>query len=402
MAELLTIKPPQTHFDAIIIGAGAAGLFCAGQLGARGKSVLLLEHSEKPAQKILISGGGRCNFTNLNIKPDAFISQNPHFARSALARYTQHDFIELLKTYKIAYYEKTLGQLFCEGDGSSKKIIEMLLDICKKNRVKIKTSFKVEAVEKLDVFKIYSDETNYTSDSLIIATGGKSIPKLGATGFAYKIAEQFGINVIEPKAALVPLMLTGSKYEWLHNLAGIAIDAIAKKGKVKFEESLLFTHRGLSGPSVLQISSYRDTGDYIDFDLAPKIKLGEFIIEARKKSAKQLLSSALTCYPARFAKAICTLYDIDKPLQHLSQKEINQFEENMKNFRLLPSGDEGYAKAEVTHGGIDTMELNQKTMESKKVSGLYFIGEAVDVTGWLGGYNFQWAWSSGFVAAEAI
>ncbi len=386
------------QYDVIVIGAGAAGLMAAAHAGKRGRKVLLIEHTDKIGEKIRISGGGRCNFTNLNASPKNYISENPHFAISALSRYTQHDFIKLVESYNISYHEKTLGQLFC--DGSSAQIINMLVDECKKSNVAISLNCRVTEVSKTDKFELNTSLGNFSSESLIIATGGLSIPKLGATDFAYRIANQFGLNIIAPRPALVPLTVSGADLDLYKSLSGVSVDSIVKYKNTSFRENILFTHRGLSGPAILQISSYLPTEkEIISMNLLPDKNLVE--IFAKEKNSKMLLSNFLKDYfPNRFIDNWGVTNIEPKKLTDYRVKDLEQVAASLHNFQVSVNGNEGYLKAEVTAGGIDTKELSSKTMASTKVPNLYFIGESVDVTGWLGGYNFQWAWASGFVAGS--
>ena len=388
--------------DCLIIGAGAAGMMCAVEAGKRGRSVLLVDHADAPGEKIRISGGGRCNFTNLRAAPENFLSDNPRFCISALRRYTQRDFIGLVEKHNIAYHEKTLGQLFC--DGSAKAIIDMLLAELGEAGVQLELSTKVDSIERQgDGFHVALSSGPVEAASVVIATGGKSIPKMGATGFAYTIAEQFGIEVIEPRPGLVPLTYDSAMLERLKPLSGISVDAVVAHGKTRFAEGLLFTHRGLSGPSILQISSYWREGAEIVVDLAPGTDIAGRLIADKSSNAKQAVQTALSGYlPKRLAAAITEEANLTRPLGDTSDKALRQLGERVNRWRVAPSGSEGYRTAEVTLGGIDTAALNQKTMEVKAQPGLYFIGEAVDVTGWLGGYNFQWAWSSGWSAGQAV
>jgi predicted Rossmann fold flavoprotein len=390
-------------FDVIVIGAGAAGLMAAARAGARGRKVLLLEHTDTIGAKIIISGGGRCNFTNSDIKPDRFISQNLHFARSALARYTQFDFIDLVKAYNIDYYEKTLGQLFCEGQGAARLIVEMLLAECEKSGVTVATHTHIQAFDKVgEQFFLTTSAGGAIGDSVIIATGGLSIPKLGATGFAYDIAKQFNVPMIAPMPALVPLVFGIDDIELMRPLAGVSLDIRATKGKTGFDEGMVFTHRGMSGPAILQISSYWQRGDSVELDLLPEIEAADWLIWAKtdrpRSQASTILSERL---PARLAHAMAEKAGLDRPMADLKDAQLRDLGHMLNRWTLTPVGDEGYAKAEVTRGGVDTNAISQKTMEVKAVPGLYFIGEAVDVTGWLGGYNFQWAWSSGAAAGDS-
>lgn len=385
-------------FDVIVIGAGAAGMMAAMTAGQNGAKVLLIDHSTKIGEKIRISGGGRCNFTNLGASPKNYLSQNPHFAISALSNYTQHDFIKLVEKYKIAYHEKTLGQLFC--DHSSKQIIDMLVAECNDAGVKFALGKKVNSVKKSDNFIIKTDADEYAGCNLIISTGGLAIPKLGSTGFGYDVAKQFGINVIEPYPALVPLTFSEQMQQKFKELSGIAIDAIAEFGKTQFRENILFTHKGLSGPAILQISSYMKDplGKELKLNLSPLLNLNEEF--KNNKNSKMSISGFLKNYfPNRFVDFFFA--DQSQKLVDSKLKNLEEIALGLHNFNLEINGTEGYLKAEVTGGGVDTNELSSKTMESKKVKGLYFIGEVVDVTGWLGGYNFQWAWSSGYAAGMA-
>jgi predicted Rossmann fold flavoprotein len=385
------------NYDVIIIGAGAAGLFCAAKAGQRWRKVLLVDHSQKVGEKIRISGGGRCNFTNLFASHENYISQNPHFYKSALKRYTQHDFIKLVESYNIAYHEKTLGQLFC--DGSSQQIIDMLVDMCGKNNVEIATSTKVNKVTKLEVgFEVdIQDNKNISCQSLVIATGGLSIPKMGATSFGYDIARQFNINIIEPKPALVPFLL-----DWTHELAGIAVKDICVSANGKsFREDMLFTHKGLSGPAILQISSYWQDGGNISLNLLPSLNFIQELLKLKNEKPKQDIQTIISGFlPKRLANYLCNQYGWQGRICELSNKYLENICDKICNWQIKPQGTEGYRTAEVTLGGVDTDEISPKTFESKKVTGLYFIGEILDVTGYLGGYNFQWAWASAHAAGE--
>ncbi|MEP7173056.1 MAG: NAD(P)/FAD-dependent oxidoreductase [Aestuariivirga sp.] len=375
-------------FDVIIIGAGAAGLMCAITAGARGKRVLLLDHNAQAGAKILISGGGRCNFTNTGTAPQNFLSENPHFCRSALSRYAPADFLALMAKHDIAWHEKTLGQLFC--DGSARQVVAMLLAECAAADVTLKLATNVTGIRKSDGFTVETADEAYTSPALVLATGGLSIPKMGATGFSYEIAKKFGLKVITPRPALVPLRAKPEELEFYKNLSGVSLPAIASCGTASFRESILFTHRGLSGPAILQISSYWREGQSISLDLAPGIDALKFLKERKHARPKAELKTILAeLLPQRLAQAI-------------APSDLSQLAALLKNWTMTPEASEGFAKAEVTAGGIDTNELSSKTMEAKAVSGLYAIGEAVDVTGWLGGYNFQWAWASGWCAGQAV
>lgn len=389
------------NYDVIIIGAGAAGLMAAVYAGKNGKRVLIIEHTNKIGEKIRISGGGRCNFTNLHTTSHNFISQNPHFVKSALAKYNQFDFIELIKSYNIAYHEKTLGQLFC--DRSSKQIIDMLLDLCNKNHVEFQLSCDVKNVYKSDDFKLETNNGNFSCNSLIIASGGLSIPKIGASDFGYRIARQFGVKIIPTKPALVPLVVNDERQKLFANLRGVSNYSIVSYKNTNFIENILFTHKGLSGPAILQISSYLDQfhDERILINLLPNVDLNQaFIIN---KNSKQTVANYLKTYITNRLVDNLVIFNsnITKCITDLKKDSLRDIAKLMHSFEVEISNSEGYEKAEVTSGGIDTDELSSKTMECKKVTGLYFVGEVVDVTGWLGGYNFQWAWSSGFAAGKA-
>ena len=387
-------------YDVIIIGAGAAGMMCAIESGKRGKSVLLVDHAAKIAEKIRISGGGRCNFTNINTNPKNFISQNPNFSISALNQYTPDDFIELIKKHNIAYHEKTLGQLFC--DHKSQLIIDMLLSECNQANVKIKKSFVVDKVEKVnDEYIVFNNNDKYFSKSLVIATGGLSIPKIGATDFGYKIANQFNLNIVETQPALVPLTFTDEILSLCNELSGLSLNANISQGNISFEEGMLFTHRGLSGPSILQISSYWSQGDSININLCPRDNLGEILQDKKNTKPRQNIISILCEFlPKRLAMIICDKNKFKGNISELSKQSLDKINNNINSWRVTPKGSEGYRTAEVTRGGVDTDEISSKTMMCRNHPGLFFIGEVVDVTGHLGGYNFQWAWSSGFVAGQ--
>lgn len=388
-------------YDVIVIGAGAAGLMAATCAGSKGKRVLIIEHTSKIGEKIRISGGGRCNFTNLYTSSNNFICQNSHFVKSALSNYTQHDFINLVKSYNIAYHEKTLGQLFC--DGSSKQIIDMFLDLCSKNRVEIRSSCKVKNISKTRLFKIDTEQEEFSSDALIIATGGLSIPKIGASDFGYNIAAKFGLKIIPTKPALVPLIVDPERIKLFTELRGISNYSLVTYKKNSFVENILFTHKGLSGPAILQISSYLDNLDdaEIVINLLPNFDLTTAFM--KDKNSKQTVNNYLKGRLVnRFVDHLALLNsDFAKTITDLKKQKLLDIAESLHSFRVRINGSEGYEKAEVTSGGVDTNELSSKTMEAKKVPGLYFIGEVVDVTGWLGGYNFQWGWSSGFAAGNA-
>ncbi|WP_026942213.1 BaiN/RdsA family NAD(P)/FAD-dependent oxidoreductase [Hellea balneolensis] len=390
-----------TTFDIIIIGAGAAGLMCGAVAGARGKSVLIIDHAKKAGEKIRISGGGRCNFTNIHCGPDNFISQNPHFAKSALSRYTPYDFIDLVERYKIDFHEKTKGQLFC--DGRSQQIIDMLLAECDNAGNEIRLSTEVLGIEKFESgFVVTTNHQSLNVDKVVIACGGPSIPKMGASSYGYKVAEQFGLGIIKPKPALVPLTFTDGLKEPLKALAGVSTESRVYHPDASFDEALLFTHRGLSGPAILQISSYWNAGDAISVNLAPKTDILSALQEARlsapRKSPKVWLSQYL---PERLAEYVAS-HIKQLRLADMSDAALANLALMVNAWHVKPAGTEGFRTAEVTKGGVDTNELSSKTMEAKNVPGLYFIGEVVDVTGHLGGHNFQWAWASGTACGEAI
>jgi len=383
-------------YDAIILGAGAAGLLCAASAGQRGRRVLVLDHAPEVGRKILISGGGRCNFTNLGTVPERFLSQNPHFAKSALSRYTPHDFLALVERHGIAWHEKTLGQLFC--DGSARQIVAMLRDECARGGVEIRCNAEIGAIGHGDGrFRVGAA----SAPALVIATGGPSIPKMGATGFAYDLARRFGLKVVQPRPALVPLTLAGEDLLF-RALSGVSADVVASCGKAAFREAALFTHRGLSGPAILQVSSYWQHGQAIDVDFLPDRAPG-WLPAAKaahpRATVRRLLREAL---PERLADVLADRLAIDGELAAQTDRTLAAAQARLSQWRFVPTGSEGYAKAEVTAGGISTAELSSRTMEARKVPGLYAIGEAVDVTGWLGGYNFQWAWASGWAAAQEI
>ena len=387
-------------FDVIIIGAGAAGLFCAIEAGKRGRRVLVLEHNAQVGRKIIISGGGRCNFTNFHAKAENFISQNPHFCKSALARYTPQDFVELVKKHRIEFYEKKLGQLFCRE--RSRQIVEMLLEECRKAKVEIRLNCSLKSVSKGEFFEVETkNQGKFSCQSLVIATGGLSIPHIGATDFGYQIARQFGLKIVTTKPALVPLVFQNGVHESYKNLAGVSLDSVVSSGKESFRENILFTHRGLSGPAILQISNYWKSGQAIEIDLLPA-KNAFDILQNSRASKKELVNFLSEILPRRFAEVFCQTMIKSKPLKNFSEKESTQIAEKLHAWQIFFDETEGYKKAEVTSGGVSTDELSSKTMEAKKVEKLYFIGEVVDVTGWLGGYNFQWAWSSGFAAGQEV
>lgn len=388
-------------YDVVIIGAGAAGMMCAVEAAKRGRSVLILDHAAAPGEKIRISGGGRCNFTNIHASPKNFLSGNPHFCISALSRYTQRDFITLVERHRIAYHEKTLGQLFC--DGSARQIIDMLVSEMQGRGVELALSASVEDVRKtVEGFALTLSTGLVTCQSLVVACGGKSIPKMGATGFGYELAERFGLAIVETRPALVPLTFDANTLERLAPLAGNAVDAEVACGKTRFSEAMLFTHRGVSGPSILQISSYWREGDEIRIAMLPGVDVADLIRVAKRSNGRQAAQTVLANHlPKRLAQSIAERTGIDGNLADLSDAQMKTIAAAVNDWRIKPAGSEGYRTAEVTLGGVDTNGLDQKTMQAKSVPGLFFIGEVVDVTGWLGGYNFQWAWSSGWVAGKA-
>jgi hypothetical protein len=389
-------------FDVIILGAGAAGLMAAIEAGKRGRSVLVLEKSAKPAEKVRISGGGRCNFTNLHCTPASFLSQNPRFCVSALKRYTQRDLLALVEAHGIAWHEKTLGQLFC--DGSSQQIIDLLLGACAAAGVLLQTEATTLHVEKRDDrFHLAADCGEYDAASLVVATGGPSIPKMGASGFAYDLARHFGLKVVTPRPALVPLTFDPIVLEKLRPLSGVATEAVVSCDGTRFREALLFTHRGLSGPAILQISSYWSPGQEIAIDLLPGRDAFVLLRAARTEKPKQDLHNILAeLLPRRLALMLCAEAALDGRLADLSDKKLRDMAQLLNDWRLKPGGSEGFRTAEVTAGGVDTDEISSKTFQARKVPGLYFIGECLDVTGHLGGFNFQWAWSSGHAAGQFV
>jgi predicted Rossmann fold flavoprotein len=388
------------RFDVVVLGAGAAGMMCAIEAGKRGRSVLVIDHAKAPGEKIRISGGGRCNFTNLESRPERFVSQNPHFCRSALARFTQADFIALVQRHKIAFHEKTLGQLFC--DGSAREIIAMLLVEMNAAGAVLRLNSSAQAIERTEHgFRLTVAGSTLECSSLVIATGGKSIPKIGASGFGYEVARQFGLRVTQTRPALVPLTIQPGALQRLAPLAGVSVDAVVSCNGIRFEEAMLFTHRGLSGPAILQISSYWREGAALTIDMAPGTDLAQALKAAKRENGRQTLSTALSQHlPRRLAQLIAGVGE--RRLADLPDKALAAAGEAVNRWTLKPVGSEGYRTAEVTLGGVDTADLDQKTMAARNVPGLYFIGEVVDVTGWLGGYNFQWAWSSGWVAGQAV
>jgi predicted Rossmann fold flavoprotein len=383
-------------FDALILGAGAAGLLCAIEAGKRGRRVGVLERADKIGKKILISGGGRCNFTNLHCGPENFLSANEHFAKSALARYTPADFIALVENHRIPYHEKTLGQLFC--DRSAQNITDLLEAECQAADVQIFLSCEIHEVERTTEFVVRTEAAEFHAPALVVATGGLSIPKIGATAFGYDLARQFGLNIVPIKPGLVPLLLGGKDYKLFSDLAGVSAEVIASANHHAFREKMLFTHRGLSGPAILQISSYWDKGQPIQIDLAPRLEITPAIRAAKVRNMTAARSAFQGILPKRFADR---WLEVNAPA-NWTNDSLAQLEKHVHEWVLRPAGTEGYEKAEVTAGGVDTNELSSKTMESKKVPGLFFIGEVVDVTGHLGGFNFQWAWASGAAAGRAL
>jgi predicted Rossmann fold flavoprotein len=386
-------------FDAIIIGAGAAGMFCAALAGQRGRRILLIDHSPEPGRKILISGGGRCNFTNIRASAENYLSANPHFAKSALSRFTPADFIALVDRYGITWHEKTLGQLFC--DGSSKQIVAMLLDECAAGAVE--TAFgQAPAVEHRDgAFRVSLGEDTAEARSLVLASGGLSIPKLGATSFAYDVARRFGLKIVEPRPALVPLTLSGEQ-ALFKTLSGVSSNVVARAGKGSFREAALFTHRGLSGPAILQVSSYWRHGGTVTVDFLPDSPVG-WLRAAKRDDPRVTLRTLLRrSLPDRLAETLSDQLGLSGDLGNIADRSLDAAEGRLSNWQFTPNGSEGFAKAEVTIGGISTADLSSQMMQSKGAPGLFAIGEAVDVTGWLGGYNFQWAWASAYAAAQAL
>lgn len=391
------------HYNVIIIGAGAAGLMCAIEAGKRQRSVLVLDKAKKAAGKILISGGGRCNFTNLYIEPAAYLSSNSHFCKSALSRYSQWDFISLLDKHQLGWEEKTLGQLFCQQ--KSRGIVDMLLQECKEQRVNIHLETEIEHCNKTnDVFQVLTNQGNYTTDALVIATGGPSIPRMGSTDFGVRIAKQFGLRSIPFRAGLVPLTFSQDDINhYFKDLSGLAFDTRISCNNTSFREHTLITHRGLSGPAILQISSYWRKGDSIFIDLFPDTSATEWLQEQQTQHPNMGLNNILTNHlPSRLAQRLCETLFTCKPIKQYTQRELSEIGHQLNHWELIPAGSEGMRTAEVAIGGVDTNELSSKTMETKKVTGLYFIGETVDVTGWLGGYNFQWAWASGWCAGQFV
>ncbi|WP_347717464.1 NAD(P)/FAD-dependent oxidoreductase [Sphingomonas sp.] len=387
-------------YDAIVLGGGAAGLMCAATAGQRGRRVLVIDHADEPGKKILISGGGRCNFTNLSTAPDRFLSANPHFARSALSRYSPQDFLGLVERHGIAWHEKTLGQLFC--DGSARQVVAMLLDECAAGSVEVRCGAPITAVDHADAtYRVTCGGRTVTAPALVVATGGPSIPKMGASGFAYDLARRFGLKVVEPRPALVPLTLSGEDLLF-RTLSGVAADVVARCDGAAFREAALFTHRGLSGPAILQVSSYWHHGRSIGVDFLPTHGPG-WLLDAKRNAPRSTVRRALgQAIPDRLAATLCDRIALDGDLANIPDRALSAAEVRLADWRFTPNGSEGHAKAEVTAGGIATAGLSSKTMAATTVPGLYAIGEAVDVTGWLGGYNFQWAWASGWAAGQAL
>ena len=384
-------------WDVIVIGGGAAGLFCAIEAGKRGRRVLVLEHSDRVGKKIAISGGGRCNFTNIHTSPDNFLSANPHFCKSALARYRPADFISLVEKHGIAWHEKKLGQLFC--DGGSQQIIDLLLGECETAGVEIRCGCQVLSVQRDKTFRIEANQGNFIAASLVIATGGLSIAPLGATDFGYRIARQFGLRIEETRPGLVPLTLSTRMLKQLAKLSGVSVNALVRCDHHEFRENILITHRGLSGPAILQISSYWKPGAPVSINLLPDEDVLDLL--TRNQDSGIELANLLSRYlPRRFAEVWCELFAASRPLRQFNKPEIGEVAERLSNMQITPAGTEGFRKAEVTAGGVSTAELSSQTMEAKSVPHLYFIGEVVDVTGQLGGYNFQWAWASGYTAGQ--
>ncbi|SCA58190.1 putative oxidoreductase with FAD/NAD(P)-binding domain [Candidatus Terasakiella magnetica] len=390
------------NVDVLIIGAGAAGMMCAIEAAKRGRKTLVIDHAKKLAEKIRISGGGRCNFTNMDITPKNYLSENPHFCKSALNRYTNWDFIGLMSEYEIAYHERDHGQLFC--DDSAQQIIDMLEKECRKAGAKIRLNTKVEGVSKNDGgFLVMSDEDEIECEHLVVASGGLSIPKIGASNFGLKLAEKMGLNVIHPRPALVPFTFDQETRDKLSGFQGIALDSVITYKKAEFREALLFTHKGLSGPSILQISSYWTPGETVQVNLAPDTDVMAVLKKAKNDQPKQEAQTVISqILPKRLAVRLVEQAQCHGKMAELSDKKLQTLAESINNWQLLPSGTEGYKTAEVMSGGVDTNELSSKTFEAKKVPGLYFIGEVVDVTGHLGGFNFQWAWSSGWCAGQFV
>jgi predicted Rossmann fold flavoprotein len=388
-------------YDVIIIGAGAAGLMCALTAGERGRRVLLLEHAGEAGKKILISGGGRCNFTNVNCAPENFISANPHFCKSALSRYTPHHFIDLIGKHRISWHEKTLGQLFC--DGSARAVVAMLLAECDGGGVDLRLSHKIGDISRTDRFQVSTDQGDFSAPALVLASGGLSIPKMGATGFSHDLARKFGLPLIIPRPALVPLTFGAGDLKLMQSLSGVSLECVVSCRRTSFREAMLLTHRGLSGPAILQISSYWREGDKIVLNILPDLDARKFLLDRKRARGMAESQTVLAeVLPARLAAAFAASHLPKRPVGELSDRVLTALGDRLNRWRITPSGSEGYAKSEVTLGGIETAALSSRTMEATSVPGLHAIGEAVDVTGWLGGYNFQWAWSSGHTAGEAV
>lgn len=390
-----------SDFDVIIIGAGAAGLMCAQAAGQRGRRVLVLDHADQPGSKILISGGGRCNFTNLGIAPDRYLSANPHFVKSALNRFSQHDFIDMVRRHRIAFHERRWGQLFC--DDSARQIVVMLLTECRAGGVELRLGHRITDISRADGFRVETDRGPFSAPSLVLATGGLSIPKIGASGFALDWAKRFGLGVVPPRPALVPLRFADADLNLIRPLSGISLEAEIGYGKHRFRDALLFTHRGLSGPAILQVSSYWREGGAITVNLLPGQDAAQVLSRRRDARPRAELKTILAeLLPGRLAQALGEAHLPNPVMANLSNAVLNRAAALLNGWRLVPSGSEGYGIAEAMQGGIDTAALSSKTMEARSVPGLYAIGETVDVTGWLGGYNFQWAWSSGWCAGQAV
>jgi len=385
-----------TECDVLILGAGAAGLMCALTAGRRGRRVVLLDHADQVGSKILISGGGRCNFTNLRTTPDCFLSDNPRFCRSALSRYTPADFVALVRRHGIAFHEKTLGQLFC--DGSARAIVAMLLAECAAAHVDIRVGHRVTDLSRSDRFRVETDHGAFAASSLVLATGGLSIPKMGATAFAHDAARRFGLRLTQTRAGLVPLTFAEPELDLMRGLAGVSLPVIASAGRARFEEAMLFTHRGLSGPAILQVSSYW-LGDPVTIDLTPGLDPAAFLLGRKRDRPRAGLRAVLA---ERLPQRVAGAWSDDVRMADVPDRTLRGLADRLARWRLTPSGTEGYAKAEVTVGGVDTRDLSSRTMEANDVPGLFVIGEALDVTGWLGGYNFQWAWASGHAAGEVV
>jgi len=397
------MQPKSNQYDVVIIGASASGLMCAIEAGKRGRNVLVLDHANKAGKKILMSGGGRCNFTNLDISANNYLSHNSHFCKSALSRYTQWDFIAKVLAHNIAYHERDLGKLFC--DDSAKDILTMLLSECAQAKVEIRLKNVVRDVQQINdnKFQIQTSKTVFESTSLVVASGGLSIPKMCASPIGYQIAKQFEHHIWPTNPGLVPFTLHESDKQKLSELSGIAIDCMVSNAKAQFNENILFTHRGLSGPAILQLSSYWTAGEEITINLSPNLDISQFLISHQSSFSNRLLKTILIEHlPKAVAKAFLNEALLNEKLQNLSKKKLNEIGSTLNQWRLKPNATEGYRTAEVTLGGVDCNELSSKTMQSNTVNGLYFIGEVVDVTGWLGGYNFQWAWSSGWCAGQVV